>query len=165
MSLAEDSVTRRFSSVIARCAPTNPTIRSASFPVGFSGSRCKSEMCSIENFIEPRGRFFVQRSQSDSGARQSSKIGRSDRLGYVNFYCRPRTMDSRFPSNFDPKSAVVVCSSCPKEFGWIENTQRLETLEVTDIYGQQLSDAVNIHARRQPGVMDLHTVYAMRNQQ
>ena len=74
------------------------------------------------------------------------KIGRSDRLGYVNFYCRPRTMDSHLPSNFDPKSAVVVCSSCPKEFGWIENTQRLETLEVTDIYGQQLSDAVNILA-------------------
>jgi hypothetical protein len=84
--------------------------------------------------------------------------------GTVNFYCRPRTMDSQLPSNFDPKSAVVVCSSCPKEFGWIENTQRLETFEITDIYGQQLSDAVNIHARRQPGVMDLHTLYAMRNQ-
>jgi hypothetical protein len=74
-------------------------------------------------------------------------------------------MDTQLPSKFDPKSAVVACSSCPKEFGWIENTQPLETFEVADIYGQQLSDAVNIHAHRQPGVMDLHTLYAMRDQQ
>jgi hypothetical protein len=75
---------------------------------------------------------------------------------------RLRKHENALPSSSIP---VVVCSSCSKEFGWIENTQPLETFEVADIDGQQLSDAVNIHARRQPGVMDLHTLYAVRNQQ
>src|ERR1039458_8790561 len=40
--------------------------------------------------------------------------------------------------------------------GWIARSP-LESLEVPDVDGQELRDAVNVHACRQPRVMHLHT--------
>jgi hypothetical protein len=40
----------------------------------------------------------------------------------------------------------------------VENAETVEASEVPDIDGQQLLDAMDIHARRQPGVMDLHAL-------
>jgi hypothetical protein len=40
--------------------------------------------------------------------------------------------------------------------GRMNGPESFEPLEVPDIKGQQLRDAVNVHARGQAGVMDLH---------
>jgi hypothetical protein len=47
----------------------------------------------------------------------------------------------------------------------MENAESIETFEVSDIDGQQLFDAVNIHARCQLRVMHLHALNIMRDQQ
>ena len=38
------------------------------------------------------------------------------------------------------------------------NAESVETLEVADIDGRQLPDAMNIHARGQSGIMNLHAL-------
>jgi hypothetical protein len=47
----------------------------------------------------------------------------------------------------------------------MHNAEALETTEVPDIDGQQLSNAMNIHARCQASVMDLHTLNVMGDKQ
>jgi hypothetical protein len=47
----------------------------------------------------------------------------------------------------------------------MQNAEALETTEVPDIDGQQLSNAMNIHARCQASVMDLHTLNVMGDKQ
>jgi hypothetical protein len=47
----------------------------------------------------------------------------------------------------------------------VENAESFETSKVTDIGRQQFRDAVDIHAGRQPGVMDLHALDAMLDKQ
>ena len=47
----------------------------------------------------------------------------------------------------------------------MQNAEAVEAPEVTDIDGQQLRDAVDIHAGCQSGVMDLHTLDSMGDKQ
>jgi hypothetical protein len=46
----------------------------------------------------------------------------------------------------------------------MQNAETVEAPEVTDIDGQQLCDAVDIHAGCQSGVMDLHTLTSRARQ-
>jgi hypothetical protein len=38
----------------------------------------------------------------------------------------------------------------------MDSADQREALKVTDVDRQQLCDAMNVHARRDPGIMDLH---------
>lgn len=38
----------------------------------------------------------------------------------------------------------------------MDRAESLESLEIPDIDGQQLRNAVNVHARSQAGIVDLH---------
>lgn len=46
----------------------------------------------------------------------------------------------------------------------MENAEIVEAPEISDVDGQQLIDSMNIHARCQPSIMDLHAVYVMRDE-
>jgi hypothetical protein len=41
----------------------------------------------------------------------------------------------------------------------MENAEFVEALEISDVDGHQFIDSMDIHARRQPSIMDLHAVY------
>ena len=47
----------------------------------------------------------------------------------------------------------------------MNNANSVKAPEVPNIDGQQLPNAMDIHACRQPGVVDLHTLNVMRDQQ
>ena len=47
----------------------------------------------------------------------------------------------------------------------MENAEALEAPEVPDIEGEQLLDAMDVHACRQPGIMDLHALNMVRDKQ
>ena len=40
--------------------------------------------------------------------------------------------------------------------GWMDGEEQREALKVPDVDSQHLRDAVNIHARRDPGIVNLH---------
>ncbi len=46
----------------------------------------------------------------------------------------------------------------------MDDTKAIKASEVSDVECQQLSDTMNIHASREPGVMDLHPLDVMRDQ-
>ena len=41
-------------------------------------------------------------------------------------------------------------------FGWMDGPEQGEALKVPDVDGKQLRDPMNVHTRREPGIMNLH---------
>jgi len=48
--------------------------------------------------------------------------------------------------------------------GGMDRAETLESLEISDIDGQQLRNAVNIHARGQASIVDLHALDVVRDE-
>jgi hypothetical protein len=46
----------------------------------------------------------------------------------------------------------------------MDRAESLESLEIPDIDGRQLRDAVNVHARSQTGIVDLHALDVVRDE-
>lgn len=46
----------------------------------------------------------------------------------------------------------------------MENAEFVDAAEIPHVDGQQLPNPMDIHARRQPGVMNLHTLNVVRDQ-
>jgi hypothetical protein len=46
----------------------------------------------------------------------------------------------------------------------MDRAETLESLEISDIDGQQLRNAVNIHARGQASIVDLHALDVVRDE-